>query len=420
MFPAHRGMGAISPEGCMNDWPEGWYRKERLRPHGWGGAGNAPDDLTARYPGGRTRRYPPGSAGNWPEQPPLRSAPGRGAPGRGAPPRPPGDWGLQPRRRGLRPKRVAQGIAALIILIIVAGAGFYVYLNSKLTRISVLSGYPGRPAPGAGQNWLLTGSDSRQGLTGQQLNQLSLGHGIAGHRSDTIMVLHIPANGTRPVLVSIPRDSYVPIPGHGEDKINAAYDIGGPALLAQTVQDVTGLYISHYMGIGLGGLVGVVNDVGGVNMCIPAPLKDKASGLNLKAGCQTLNGDEALSFVRDRHSFATEDLQRIQDQRVMLKALLSKVTSPGTLINPFAIIPAAEGAASALQVDQGTQLYQLIKVAFALRNPETTTVPIAHANYPTAAGDAVLWDRGKALQLFHDLNSDTQPPADLVTGSKVG
>src|SRR5579875_3924480 len=204
MFPAHRGMGAISPEGCMNDWPEGWYRKERLRPHGWGGAGNAPDDLTARYPGGRTRRYPPGSAGNWPEQPPLRSAPGRAAPGRGAPPRPPGDWGLQPRRRGIRPKRVAQGIAVLVVLIIVAGAGFYFYLNSKLTRISALSGYQGRPAPGAGQNWLITGSDSRQGLTGQQLNQLSLGHGIAGHRSDTIMVLHIPANGTRPVLVSIP------------------------------------------------------------------------------------------------------------------------------------------------------------------------------------------------------------------------
>src|SRR5579875_3135544 len=217
-----------------------------------------------------------------------------------------------------------------------------------------------------------------------------------------------------------PRDSYVPIPGHGDSKINAAYDIGGPALLAQTVQDVTGLYISHYMGIGLGGLVGVVNDVGGVNMCIPAPLKDKASGLNLKAGCQTLNGDEALSFVRDRHSFATEDLQRIQDQRVMLKALLSKVTSPGTLVNPFATIPAAQGAVSALQVDQGTQLYQLIKVAFALRSPETTTVPIAHANYPTAAGDAVLWDRSKALELFHDLNSDTQPPADLITGSKVG
>src|SRR5579875_604651 len=190
----------------MNDWPEGWYREERPRPRARGGEDSVPPgDVTARYPSGYARNYPPGrgnyppgSAGNWPEQPPVRSAPGRGAPGRGAPPRPPGDWGLRPRRRRLGPKRVFQGIGVLILLIIVALGGFYFYLNSKLTRVDALTSFAGQPAPGAGQNWLLTGSDSRQGLTSQQLNSLSLGHGIAGHRSDTIMVLHIPANGTRP------------------------------------------------------------------------------------------------------------------------------------------------------------------------------------------------------------------------------
>ena len=93
--------------------------------------------------------------------------------------------------------------------------------------------------------------------------------------------------------MSIPRDSYVQIPGYGYNKINAAYSLGGPALLAQTVQNATGLYINHYMGIGVGGLDSVVNDIGGVRMCISAPMADQC-GAEPKAGCQTLNGAQAL------------------------------------------------------------------------------------------------------------------------------
>src|SRR5438552_1720771 len=119
-------------------------------------------------------------------------------------------------------------------------------------------------------------------------------------------------------------------PRRGYNKLNAAYAFGGPKLLVQTVQNVTGLPVSHYMGIGFGGLVSVVNDVGGVRMCLPAPMKDPKAGLNLKAGCQTLNGDQALGFVRTRN-FAISDLQREQDQRILIKGILSKMTSPGTL-----------------------------------------------------------------------------------------
>ena len=151
----------------------------------------------------------------------------------------------------------------------------------------------------------------------------------------------------------------MPIPGHGYNKLNAAYDFGGPKLLIETVQNVTGLPINHFMGIGFGGLVTVVNDVGGVRMCLKAPMKDPKAGLNLKAGCQTLNGDQALGFVRTR-AFTEGDLQREQDQRVLLKGILSKMTSAGTLANPFAIVPAANGAASAITVDQGTGLTQLV------------------------------------------------------------
>jgi LCP family protein required for cell wall assembly len=304
----------------------------------------------------------------------------------------------------------------VVALAILGGVGSYFWLNSKLNRLVTLPSYSGQSA---GQNWLIAGSDSRQGLSSQQIKSLHVGFDSGTLNSDSLMLLHIGSSG--PVLISIPRDSYVPIPGHGSNKINAALAFGGPSLLIQTVESVTGLRIDHYMGIGFGGLVGVVNQVGGVNICLPAALHDANSGVNLAAGCHNLNGTQALAFVRDRHSFADEDLQRIEDQRAFLKALLSKATSPGVYLNPFTALPFGSSAASSISVDQGTQLYDLIKVAFALRNPQTGTVPIADANYVTAnAGDAVLWNRSEALQLFNTLKNDQKVPANLLTGTKVG
>jgi anionic cell wall polymer biosynthesis LytR-Cps2A-Psr (LCP) family protein len=170
------------------------------------------------------------------------------------------------------------------------------------------------------------------------------------------------------------------------------------------------------MSIGFGGLVNVVNAVGGVRMCLPSAMVDPAAGLNLKAGCQTLDGAQALGYVRSRHLFANQDLQRVQDQRLFLRALLSKLTSTSTLINPFSSVPAGFGAAQALTVDQGTHLYQLIQVAFALRNPETGTVPIG-GSAALAVGDVLLWDHTKAPELFNALKSDQPVPAGLLTGS---
>jgi LCP family protein required for cell wall assembly len=310
-------------------------------------------------------------------------------------------------------------VGGLVLVLLVLAGAMYFYLDSKLARNNALVDYAGRPAAGAGQNWLITGSDSRQGLTRSQKRKLHTGF-AGGHRSDTILILHIPSNGGRAVLISVPRDSYVEIPGYGNNKINAAYSLGGPRLLARTVQLNTGLRIEHYIGIGFGGLVNVVDAVGGVNMCLPAPVHDQASGLNLKAGCQTLNGADALAYVRDRHTFADQDLQRVQNQRIFLRALLRKTTSPTTLLNPFAAVPAAFGATGAVKVDKNTHLYQMLQLALALRNPETTTVPIANANFPTAVGDAVLWDNARANRLFHDLNHDQPVPKSLLTGSHLG
>jgi LCP family protein required for cell wall assembly len=420
----------------VSDLPGDWFRDDAAgAPGASGRQGSYEPTVRASYspPGSRSARGSGSSSGSaWPEQPPASSSrhgsqddlfrprehrsggtPGGGGGGFGGP----GGW----RRRWLRPRRILAILGVIVLLIVFGTVGMYFYLNGKLNRSDVLASYSGRPTAGAGQNWLITGSDSRQGLTRQQELQYATGQlsDIGGERSDTVLILHIPAGGGRPVLISIPRDSYVPIPGLGSSKINAAFDTGGPKLLAQTVQNVTGLYINHYMGIGFGGFVSVVNAVGGVRMCLPGPMVDPKAGLNLKAGCQNLNGGEALGYVRTRN-FALSDLQREQDQRLFLKALLSKMTSTGTIINPFASIPAASGTVSALTVDQGTSLDDLMHVAYALRNPETTTVPLATLDYQTPNdGVAVLWDRTQALQLFNDLRTDTPLPASLITGSKT-
>jgi LCP family protein required for cell wall assembly len=397
-----------------DDWPKGWYQNEQ--PSGSDmetrdmtvAARPQPDPTAARFAVGA------GAGGGWPEQPPARSGYSNG-------PQPPRTvsgrrwrfWG-QPGRRG---RRIALIAGTLVLAGILAFVGSYFWLNGKLNRSVTLPAYAGQSA---GENWLIVGSDGRDGLTTKQIIEYHVGFDFGTANSDSLMLLHMGSG--RPVLISIPRDSYVPIPGYGENKINAALGFGGPSLLVQTVENVTGLRINHYMGIGFGGLVSVVNTVGGVRICLSAPLDDTTySGVNLKAGCQNLNGTEALAFVRDRHSFATEDLQRIQDQRAFLKALLDKATSPGVYLNPFVALPFASTSASSIAVDKGTSLYDLIQAAMALRNPLTGTVPIANNNFLTSnAGDAVQWNQTEALQLFKALQADKPVPAGLLTGTTIG
>jgi LCP family protein required for cell wall assembly len=356
--------------------------------------------------------------GAWPAQPPASSAPGGYSYGTGYGTTPVKRgrrwrfWG-QPGRRG---RRIALIIGIVVLVLIASVAGTYFWVDGKLHKTVALPAFSGTSA---GTNWLIAGSDQRTGISRTERAKLHLGSQGAD-ASDSLMLLHMGSG--RPVLISIPRDSYVPIPGHGYNKINAALAIGGPTLLVQTVEYVTGLRINHFMSIGFVGLAGVVNSVGGVRICVTTAIPpDSYSGFKgMKAGCHNLSGTQAIAFVRDRHSFATSDLQRIEDQRAFLKALLSKATSPGVYLNPFTALPFASSAAGAIAVDKGASLYDLIQVAQAMGNPETGTVPIANAALQTNAGEAVQWDKAKALALFNALKDNKPVPKGLLTGTKVG
>jgi LCP family protein required for cell wall assembly len=393
-----------------DDW-QGWYQNEP-------GSGSQPtevhQDAGAGGYGGAGRAAAD-RAGAWPGQPPTRSAPGGGEPERwdlgGGGRRRWRFWG-QPGRRG---RRIALIVGTVMAVLVAGVAGTYYWLDGKLNKDVTL---PTTSLTSAGTNWLITGSDSRAGLSRAEIDAMHVGFDEGTLNSDSIMLLHVGSG--RPVLISIPRDSYVDIPGHGWNKINAALAYGGASLLIQTVENVTGLKIDHYMGIGFAGLVAVVDKIGGVPICLKTAINDSYSGVHLAAGCHNLNGVQALAFVRDRHSFATEDLQRIQDQRAFLSALLKKATSPGVFLNPFTALPFGSTAASSMSVDMGTSLLDLVHAASALRDPETGTVPIANNNYYTSAGDTVRWNTAQATELFKALKTDSPIPAGLLSGTQIG
>jgi LCP family protein required for cell wall assembly len=298
----------------------------------------------------------------------------------------------------------------LALVLVLALVGFGIYIDTQLIREPALVDYPGRPADTAGTNWLIVGSDSRADLTEQQEEQLTTGS-VAGRRTDTIMLLHT-GNGPT-TLVSLPRDSLVSIPGRrGQHKLNAAFAFGGAELLVRTVEQETDLRIDHYAEVGFGGFVSVVDAVGGVEMCVPEAIKDPLAGLNVKAGCQTLDGPTALGYVRTRAT-ARADLERIERQRAFLAALMAKATSPATLVNPFRFVPMATGIAGAVTVDTNDHVWNLLGLALGMRGVSnggiTTTVPIASA---TNAG--VRWDKTSAGKLFDALREDQPPPASVV------
>ncbi len=316
-----------------------------------------------------------------------------------APSEPAGD---EPKPKGK--KRVRR-----ILLWVLAGFLAYSLALTAVFAFSVtkVEAMPTQQVAGtSGTNYLLVGTDNRDNLTKKQRKQLGTGY-IEGQRTDTIMVLHVPFVG-EPTLVSIPRDSWVPIEGHGSDKINAAYAFGGPALLINTVERTTGLRIDNYVEIGMDGVAEVVDALGGITLCPKANYNDERSGLKIKKGCQEVNGKTALAYVRMRYSDPTGDIGRAERQREYIAAVGKKAMSPTTWLNPFKAFSVSNAAADSLTVDEGTGIFDDTRLAVALglislERGESTSVPIETDAYWVGGQQAVKWDTPKALKLFESL-----------------
>jgi LCP family protein required for cell wall assembly len=301
-------------------------------------------------------------------------------------------------------------LVAGVILLLLIGYPLLVGVTA-VTSLTRVAAFPssGRPAETPGRTYLVVGSDSRQDLTRAERDRLGTGQ-VAGQRTDTIMLLHIPAGGGPTVLVSVPRDSYVPIPGHGKNKINAAYALGGPQLLVQTVEQVTGLHVDDYVETGLGGYANLVDAIGGVRICVKRTMNDPKAHIDLKPGCQQMDGKTALGYARARYSDPRGDLGRVERQREVLAAIGSKTLSPSVLALPWRALPAARAGGRALTIDDGTSPLAVARFVLAMRNVSggngvSLTVPIS-GNLTTPAGDALQWNRPQALALFAALRSD--------------
>lgn len=325
---------------------------------------------------------PPGSAGS--------GGTYDGSSGRTRPPR-------EPKRR--KPWRRIIGILVLAWIVFLVAVPVWAW--GKIDKVDAEPDGK-RPGDQPGSTYLLVGSDSRKGLTKAEQKDLSTGGDGGGRgRTDTIMMLH---TGDGPsVLMSLPRDSIVDIPGYGSTKINAAYAYGGPKLLVRTIEQNTGIRIDNYVEVGFGGLVKVVDSFGGVEICPKKDLKDKDSGLDVEKGCQNVDGKTALAYSRNRHSYANQDIQRVQSQREVLGSIAAEAKSPWTILNPLRYTKAAKGASGSLTIGENVGPIALGKFALALSASMgggglNCTVPLRDF--------AVTWDPERAPEMFDLIAQD--------------
>jgi LCP family protein required for cell wall assembly len=329
--------------------------------------------------------------------------------------------GRRARRR--RVMLTVSGAMSAATLVFATGAwGLTSYVNDSLGRVN--AGTAGTPSGGP-LNILLAGVDLRSGLTRQQQQQLHVGHDVSSN-SDTMMLIHVAADRSQVTVVSLPRDSWVQIPGQGMNKINAAYGLGGPKLMVQTVERSTGLTVNDFIEVNFLGFVKVIDALGGVNICLPNPVNDPYSGLDLAAGAHHVGGLIALEYARDRHSFALSDLARITDQQRLLASLLSEAIRSGTLADPVRLSSFLRAAVAAVKVDQSLNITTLADQLRGVSSADVsfTTVPLASMNYLTSTGQsAVLWDAAAARALFTKMKADqpvTKPSAPPSRRSSGG
>jgi LCP family protein required for cell wall assembly len=313
-------------------------------------------------------------------------------------------------------------LGAFVVLVACAVGGLYYLTNqlgNEVDRIpGVFAGLPAsqrptKPVSGPGAdavNILLAGSDTRSAAQ-------TTGNAAAGtewapgaQRSDTIMILHIDGDRQHASLISIPRDSWVNIPGFGMNKINAAFSFGGPSLYVKTIEHLTDLRIDHLAVIDLQGFANLTDALGGVTVDIPQTVTNTLTGKVWHAGVQTLNGKQALLYVRQRHGLPGGDFDRIKRQQYFLRQLMRQTLSAGTLVNPFKFHDALSAVAQNLSVDDEFSNGEMRSLAFSLRDLRSDdvdflTVPLKGTGTRGTASVVVL-DKEADRSLFQAVRID--------------
>ncbi|MFJ8648989.1 LCP family protein [Streptomyces sp. NPDC093546] len=422
----------------MNDWPEGWSDDRNAR-YGRGSADAQPEGVRSmphvrRRPGVPPQAVPPQPVGSpqaaVPPQAPAAydsgyntgqvygspQGPRVGGP-RGGGPRVPDRGSV--RAPGPAPdwrRRIKIGSVVALVAVLGTTIGTYFWADGKIRREVDLAKVIDRPAEGDCTTYLIVGSDSREGMTADDKKRLHTGS-ADGKRTDSMMILAACSSGN--TMISLPRDSDVEIPSFvgsqsGKTfpaqgrrvKLNAAYAEDGPELLVRTVEHNTGLRIDHYAEIGFAGFANIVDSLGGVEMNIEKGFKDKKSGADFQAGKQTLNGEQALAFVRTRYAFAESDLARTKNQQKFLSALASQAATPGTILNPFKLYPTMGAGLDTLIVDKDMSLFDLGEMFFAMKGISGGEGTSMNMPINGSRGGNLVWDKAKVQQLVKQIQND--------------
>ena len=345
-------------------------------------------------------------SGNGPRQVTINRAQGMPAPAPApaAPPAPSAPVSAPRRRKRRHP---ILKTLCLFLVIILAWGGFLMWdANTNMGRVSALSGAADTP----GTTYLLAGSDSRaDGAVKDGFDE--------SERADSIMLVNVAPNG-QTVALSIPRDTYAEIPGVGWDKINASYAYGGPQLLVETVEKLTGLTVDHFVQIGMGAVPDMVDAVGGVELCYDNDADDQYSGLKWTAGCHTVDGTTALQFSRMRYQDPEGDIGRTKRQRQVISKVISSAASPSTLINLAKTLRVERAGSKSFTVDEDSSVVTVASLVWALRSASSNQMmgvpPIESLNFTTNAGaSAVLLRDTTADDFFAKLRAGTLTTSDL-------
>lgn len=298
-------------------------------------------------------------------------------------------------------------------------------ITAAIPRVDAFAGLENRPKKeSSAVNYLIVGSDTREGLSREEIKRLKVGGTdvAAGKRSDTMLLIHISKKRDKAAIISIPRDSYALIPEHNNSqgkvipaaysKINSAYNWGGAPLLIETLESMSDLRIDHYVELNFVGFVRMVDALGGVEICTKKDINDPKSHLTLPAGTHVLDGIDSLKFVRTRVFDGLGDLGRMKRQQEFAGAMLRKATSAGVLLNPVKMVDFINSALDSVVTDEGLSQGDLLTLGKQLRNlsasnVRTLTIPLKYYNYnKNGVSAAVLWDPVLAPELFERIKND--------------